>query len=420
MTMTNLLRRIAPLLGLLLTMPAAVSAESHGRLIGKVVDAAGHPIAGVTVTTTCPDIMDFQDVKTTNDRGIFMVDFPRVDVLYRYALEKTGYVGLKIEQKWTSEGTERHEFKMVTAGAMGTAGGPPESKSAAAIAAFNAGAVALKAKDWATAATKFEEAVGHDPNLRQAWAALSEARVEQKRYEDAATAADKAVALGATEEPVMRARWEAYRHLGDEAKTAQAREDLEKYSRLTEEAKRIHNEAVGLEKRGDEAGAYAKFKDALSIDPTLQPALLGLAVAALKTDHAAEALSAAETVLKADPGNAQAIRLRYNAALQVGNAAAITDALVALAAIDRTVALDNLFKLATAEYDANDMAGAKDKLGKVLTIDANYAKAHYLMGFILMREGSKQEARIQLERYLALAPNDPNAHIAKETLAYLK
>jgi Tfp pilus assembly protein PilF len=421
MTMKKLLLpRIAPLLGVLLVLPAAASAESHGRLIGKVVDNQGHPIAGVTVTTTCSDIMGFQDVETTNDRGIFMVDFPQVDVLYRHSFEKTGYVGLKIDQRWTTEGTERHEFKMYPAEAMGTEAGPPVSKSAAAIAAFNAGAVAFKAKDWATAATKFEEAVGHDPNLRQAWAALSEARVEQKRYEDAATAADKAIALGATEEPVMRARWEAYRHLGDEAKTAQARADLEKYSRLTEEAKRIHNEAVALVKAGDDAGAYARFKEALSIDPNLEPALIGLAGEALKTGHAAEAMAAAETVLKADSGNGPAIRLRYNAALQLGDAAAIADALVALAAIDRPAAVENLYKLANAAYDKDDTATAKDRVLKVLAIDPDYPQAHYLLGFLLMREGKKQEAKTQLERYLALAPNDPNAHIAKETLAYLK
>jgi Tfp pilus assembly protein PilF len=426
--MTKGHRWIVPLLTFLVAGAWTASAARQGRLIGKVVDTEGHPIAGVKVTTTCAEDPDFDDVATTNDKGIFLVDFSRINVLYHYEFDKAGYVTLKVDQRWTIEGTERHEFKMLPAEAIAPAQAvvgeaqPPASTSTSneAILAFNAGASSFRARDYATAAARFEEALQHDPQLRQAWAALSQAQVEQKRYSEAAAAADKAMALGATDEPVLRARWEAYRHLGDKAKEASAREDLEKVSRLTEEAKRIHNEGVALVKSGDDAGAYAKFKEALTIDPNLQPALLGLAAAGLKTGHAAEASAAAETVLKADPQNEAAIRDRYNAALQLGDEAKVVDALVSLAAVEPATARDNLFKLATAAYDADDVPAAKARLAKVLELDPNHARAHYLLGLLLMREGAKQEARSHLERFLALAPTDPDAGTAREALKYMK
>lgn len=417
--MTNAHRRIASILALVLTCPALALASGHGRLIGKVVDPEGHPIAGVVVTTTCGDLAEFHDVETTNDRGIFMVDFPRLNLLYLYEFEKAGRVPLRVEQKWTLEGTERHEFKMFPAEAV-TSAGPPASTSNAAITAFNAGVTAFKAKDYATAAAKFQEAAGQDPKLRQAWEALSQVRIEQKQYQDAADAAEKAVALGSRDEPVLRARWEAYRKLGDEAKAAKARADLEQFSRLTDEAKRIHNEAVALSKSGDEAGALAKFKEALSLDPGFQPALIGLAATALKLDRAKDAADAAETMLKADPHNEQALRIRYNASLKMGDSATVVDALVGLAAVDPVAARDGLFKLASAAYNADDTVNAKKRLGKLLEIDPNHPQAHYLLGLILMREGAKQEARSHLERFLALAPGDPDSATARDVLKYLQ
>jgi len=419
--MTTEHRRIGWLLVSILTVPGLASAR-QGRLIGKVVGPEGRPIAGVTVTTTCPEILDLRQVATTDSKGLFTVNFTRINLPYVHTFEKTGYGTLRVEQKWTLEGTERHEFKMAPAPATtaGAAAGPPASTSNQAIAAFNAGVVAFKARDYAAAGARFQEALSFDPGLRQAWVVLSQVHLEQKRYREAAEAAEKAVALGATDESVLRTRWEAYRNLGDKAKAAQAQQDLERSGRLTEEAKRIHNEGVALSKAGDDAGAFAKFQEALAIDPGFRPALLGLATAGLEIDKAAEAAAAAETLLKADPRSEPALRIRYNAALKLGDEAMAADSLVGLAAVDPGMARDSLFKLASVAFDSDNAAKAKDRLGRVLEIDPGHARSHYLLGLILMREGAKPEARSHLERFLALAPSDPDAGTAREALKYMK
>lgn len=412
-------RRIAWLLLMVLAIPGVAFAAREGRLIGKVVDAQGKPIAGVTVTATSKDIADFQKVTTTDAKGIFMVDFDRINVLYRYRFEKAGYVTAEAEQNWGVVGTERHEFTMHAAEAPVLDQGPPASASNTAIAAFNQGVRAFEAKDYSTARARFEEALRHDPNLRQAWSALSLVHLEQKRYQQAAEAAEKAIALGAADQAVLRTRWEAYRNLGDAAKTQAAREALEKAGRMEEEAKRIHNEGVALTKVGDDQEALTKFQQAVEIDPNLQQAWLALAVTGLKAGRAAEAAAAARKILETDPQHQEALRIQYNAALQTGDEDKIVDALLALAAIDRTVARDNLFKLAAKTFDAEDIVRAKERFTKVLALDPNHPRSNYYLGVILVREGARKEARSHLERFIRLAPNDPDAATAKGLLSYL-
>lgn len=415
--------RSAWFLIVILTVSGLVSAERIGRLVGKVVDPEGHPIPGVTVTTTCAEIPEFRQSDTTNDKGVFKVDFERANVVYLYTFEKAGLITLKVEQNWTFEGTQRQEFTMQPAEPGTLDGRPPASTSNQAIRAFNAGVVAFKATDYPTAMAKFEEALSFDPYMPQAWAALSQVHLEQKRYPEAAEAAEKAVALGSREEQVLRTRWEAYRHLGDESKIAEAKADFERFGRLAEEAKRIYNEGVALLKADDNEGAFARFQEALEADPTFQVARLALAATGLKLDRAAEAAAAAEAVLKQDPQNEQALRLRYNASLELGDEAMIVDSLVGLDAVDPVVARESLFHLAMAAFDRDDTVKAKEILGRILGLDPDHPRSHYLLGLILTREPgkeSREQAKRHLERFLQLSPNDPDAATAEGILSYLK
>ncbi|MDD5562195.1 MAG: tetratricopeptide repeat protein [Thermoanaerobaculaceae bacterium] len=410
---------MAWIVSLFLIAPGLAFAERQGTLIGKVLDPDGKPIRGVTVTVTSPQIPKFQDVETTDKRGMFTVGFDQIDVTYHYRFDMTGYQSLEVNQEWHLVGTQFFEWTMHPGAPVVVGGAVPASTSAPAVDAFNLGVAAFKAKDYATAETKFSEAVTHDPKLRQAWEALTAVQLQLGHDKEAAEAAEKAIALGSTEEPVLTARWQAYRNLKDEAKAAEALKDLERIGRATAEAKRIHNEGAALLKAGDDAGAAAKFQEALDIDPNLQPSLLGLATADLKLGRNADAATAAETVLKADPKNEQAIRLRYNACLALGDKTRLIDALVGLAPVEPVLARDGILRLAFDAYDANDMALAKERFDKALAIDPNYPQAYYFLALIDVGDGATAEAKVHLERFLQLAPNDKEANSAREMLKYL-
>jgi Tfp pilus assembly protein PilF len=413
-------RTMAWLLVLIWIIPGLAFAQEKGRLVGKVVDPAGKPIPGVVVTATSPQIPSFREVRTTDKKGAFTIDFDRVDVTYHYRFDKAGYQSVEAQQQWHLEGTQQYEWKM-SPGTTPAAGGlPPVSTSEPAILAFNGGITALKAKDYATAEAKFKEAVDNDPKLAQGWAALSAVQVETGHNKEAAEAAEKAMALGDRSEAVLMSRWQAYRNLKDEPKAAEALKDLEGVGRRVEEARKTHNEAVALVKAGDNAGAFAKFQEALKIDPNLQASLLGLATAGLKIGRNAEAATAAEAVLKADSKNEAAIRIRYNACLALGDKDRLADALVGLSAVEPAIASKGLLALAFDAYDANDRPRTKERFLKVLAIDPNQPLAHYYLAMVLINEGTTAEAKTHLERFLALAPNAAEAATAREILKTLK
>jgi tetratricopeptide (TPR) repeat protein len=413
-------RVTAWLLFLALVVPGLAFAQQRGRLIGKVVDTAGKAIPGVVVTATSPQIQSFREVRTTDKKGAFTIDFSQIDVTYQYRFEKAGYQSLDAQQEWHLEGTQHFQWTLQP-GTPGTAIGalPPASTSEPAVLAYNGGVVAFKAKDFATAEVKFKEAVGHDPNLVQAWVALSAAQVETKHNREAVEAAEKAITLGSKDEALLLARWQAYRNLKDDARAAEALKDLEKVGRRAEEAKKTHNEAVALVKAGDNAGAFAKFQEALDIDPNLEASLIGLATAGLKIGRNAEAATAAETVLKADPKNERAIRLRYNACLSLGDKDRLADALTSLALVEPAAARNGLLKLAFEAYDANDKPRARQRFLQVIHVYPKEPLAHYYVAMVYVSEGANAEAKTHLERFLELAPNNPEAPTAREMLKQL-
>lgn len=412
-------RWIVFLLVSLLLIPGLAFAARKGRLIGKVLDANGAPIGGVAVTATSPDLPGFKVTKTTDKKGVFTLDFREIDVTYVYRFEKPGFQTLQAEQHWGLEGTHQYEWTLHEGRSTVDDGPPPASTSAEAILAYNAGITAMRNKDNITAVARLKEATVHDPELRQAWAVLSSVHLELGNDREAAEAAEKAIALGALDESVLVARWQAYRNLKDETQTARALAELERIGRRLEEAKRVHNEAVALTKTGDNEGAFAKFQEALTLDPSLRPSLLGLATAGVAIGRNAEAVEAAETILKTEPGNEKALRLRFNAALALGDKVKLADALVGLAAIEPKVAHDGLLRLAFEAYDASDMTLAKQRFAKVLEIAPDSPMAHYYIGLISVGQGASPEARRHLQRFVELAPNDPEADSAREMLKHL-
>ena len=164
---------IAWILVLILAVPGLASAIRKGRLVGRVVDPEGDPIEGVTVTATSAEVPGFRVVETTDKKGVFKIDFDVINVVYRYQFQKVGYQSTEATQTWRKDGTARHDFTMQPGETRAVSGSPAASTSNQAILAFNAGVAAFEAKDYATAEAKIEEALDHDPELRQGWGALS-------------------------------------------------------------------------------------------------------------------------------------------------------------------------------------------------------------------------------------------------------
>lgn len=406
---------------LTLVMLVAGSAEAirKGRLIGKVVDPDGNPIEGVTVKATSDDVPDYNVIQVTDKKGVFKLDFEEINVVYTYQFSKAGYVTLLTEQTWEKDGTDRFTYTLTPGQSASVDEDAPVVTNSEAANAYAAAVEAFTAKDLATAEAKFEEALAYDGELRQAMEALTVVELQQGDYQETVEAAERAIAAGSTDMAIFRARWEAYRLMGDEEKTAEAAADLEKFGALTEEAKRIYNEGIHELKAGNKEGAFVKFDQALDADPHLQEALFAKATTGLEIGKFEEAADAAEGVLLQDPGNADALRLRYNAALHLDDEDMLIDTLVGLAPVEPEAAKKNLWLLAMAAYDDDDNERSKERFEKVLQVDPTNAQAHYLLGLVYLGEDNKAKVKSHLQRFLELAPDDPDAAAAKDILAYI-
>lgn len=408
-------------LTLLVLVSASVDAASRkGRLIGKIVDLEGNPIEGVTVKATSEEVSDFNEIEVTDAKGVFKLDFEVIEVVYKYEFSKIGFVTLLTEQTWRKDGTARYEWVLTPGQSASLDTDAPVLTSSEAAQAYTAAVKAFQAHDLPTAEAKLEEALEHDPELRQAWESLAVIELEQGDYQEAVEAAETAIEKGSTDMTIFRTRWEGYRLMGNEEMMTQAAADLEKFGALAEEAKRIYNEGIKELKGGDKEIAFMKFEQALKADPNLEPALFAVATTGMEIGKFEESAAAAQTILEQDPGNADALRIRYNAALQLDDEQMLMDALVRLAPVEPEAAKRGLWLLAMAAYNANDNERSKERFEKVLLVDPTKAQAHYLLGLVYLGEDNKEKTQEHLQRFIELAPDDPDAAAAKDILAYIQ
>ncbi len=69
-----------------------------------------------------------------------------------------------------------------------------------------------------------------------------------------------------------------------------------------------------------------------------------------------------------------------------------------------------------ARYDSGDTRGAEEAAQTVLALAPDYADAHLLLATIDLDSGKKPEAKVELQKYLDLAPQGPHADEAKALL----
>jgi len=408
---------LIPVLALLTV--GSLFAAGEGRMIGTVVDSNGEPVAGVKVTVTSPQLSSFIETTETKKNGKFIVAFADAYLPYLYSFEKTGFQKREVEYKAARSGISREIFEIYEGQDPAAGGGEVASGSNEAILAFNAALSAFQAGDMTTAETKVTEALALDAEIYQAQLLLAELSHKQRNYERAATASEAALALAPGNSDALRLRYQAYRDGGDKTKAEEAFEDFKAAGEAGREAKRVYNEGVQLDRGGDSEAAYAKFLQAAEMDPSLDLANKAIMAAAFKTKRFDEAAKAAERILVINPVNPEALRVRYDSYVGLGDNEKVFEALVDLGAVDQEFVSSSLLQKAGEMYNSGDSANAAKMYKKVLEVNPNHAKSHYQLGIISVQSGDNAAAKAHFEKFLAMAPDDPDASTAKEMMAYL-
>ena len=396
------------------------AAQAGGRISGKVEDQAGNPVEGVQVTAISPTLKSFKVEKTTNKKGKFVLAFTDSTAAYVVELKKEGYQTIAAPINPVPGQTRMVEYVLLPAvgGEQVTAERAGLTGAGRAVVVYNEGVEAQRAGDLELAAKKYNEAASVNPELAAAHTSLAAVAHMRGDYAEAAAEAEKALAIDPMDARAMQIRYDSYRLTGDKEKAKEAEQALRDLGELSDTAARIFNEGAEAYNAGDMATAISKFQEAADLDPSLVQARLVLAKLFFAEGNLSEALARAEEAVALEPDNGEALRIAYNSARRLGDTEKAAKALDGLAASDPEWAATGLYQLAVELYNNNQAEAAAQALERVIQVDPDHAKAHYLLGVAQFNTGQTGTATEHLQRFLELAPDDPDAAIARDLLSY--
>ena len=404
----------------LLALAAGQAEAQAARVVVAVKDPAGHPIEGVTVTATCEAKGDYRVVKTTNAKGTATVI--HVDSLqtYHYELAKEGYEAAARDVQ--PDYTQTTKLEIVLASrlpvAPAQAGAPVPSGRGKALTAFNEGTAAQQKGDLDLAEQKFRQAAELSPDAPEPHIALSVVAHLRSDYRGAAAEAEAALAISPTNAQALFLRYDAYRLLGDTEKAAAAADALRQSGAAPAAAQEVFRKGIDAYRAGDNDLAVEKFRQSIDLDPKFVNGYVMLGNVSLKQGDATQAAALAGKALELEPENANALRVRYDALRQLGDEAGAKQALDALIAGDPQWASTELYNHAVELFNTNEMVSAAAALERVVEAKPDDARAHFLLGMAKYNIGETDDARTHLSRFLELAPDDPDAALAREMLSY--
>jgi tetratricopeptide (TPR) repeat protein len=413
---------VSMLVGTALVLTASETAAQMARISGQVVDPGGQPVAGVTITVTTPDSEKFELVRTTNKKGKVTLSFGRGDWQYGVRLEKEGYqtkteplplaVGGTVQAEWTLA-----PETAAAAGAGDVAGGGGGA-SGKVVRTFNEGVEAQRMGDLDLAEEKYRRAAEMNPELAAAHTALAAVASIREDWETAAAEAEAAIAIDPEDVRAMQIRFDAYRNLGQEAKASEAAAALREVGDLDAAAARIFNEGIDAYTAGNLAMAQSKFQQVIQFSPDLVAPYVALAQISLAQGSPAEALAMVRSALEREPDDVRALKIALDGARTMGDTDTAVEALDRLVELDPQWVTTTLFDHAAELFNENRAADAAIELEYVVKADPEMARAHYLLGVALFNTGRADEGRGHLQTFLELAPDDPDAEIARGLLSY--
>ncbi|MCP4898609.1 MAG: hypothetical protein GY906_16675, partial [bacterium] len=311
----------------------AVDAQTVGRVSGHVLDTAGHPIHGVVVKVTSPDLEKFDVEKETNAKGRFLVTHTNVTSTYLYTLNKTGFETL-IDHIKPTIGTKNCKFVMRPSSTSGEGAGSKTAENSRAIPVYNKGATALMAGDVELARDSFLRASEIDPQLAVSHIGLASLSMLEQNYDAAASSAEKALALDPGNPRALQLRFDAHRLAGNDSMAQESAQALREIGGLSEAAKRVFNEGAQAYNSGDLELGRMKFETAVNMDPSLVVAYVALARLALQQNEPKLALNMAREALQREPENVLAMKLCYEGARRSSDTTAVSDALARISTAD--------------------------------------------------------------------------------------
>jgi len=407
----------AILAALLFTSMLAAPAEARKNereteLRGEVSGPEGEPVGGAIVTlepATAEPGDELYDTDTDR-KGEFELEMG--DAAGTFILRITSPDYAPFEGEISLQGGEIQQVQIKLLGAEA-------GKKREAVLAYNRGVQAFEAKDLETAAASFAEATTLDPGLAPPYLGLAEVLAQGGDYEKAAAAIEKFLELAPDDPQGLRLAYYVYRGLGDPEKLALMLEAIKNTPYAKSLAVDAYNQGAMGTQAQDYDRAASSFENALELDPSLAQAYEGLSLARYHLRQYPEALRAVEKLLELQPESVAGRRLRFLIYENLDLGEKTDEALEAYLEVDPDAGIKILMERAELAFRTGELARSKSMLLEVLESKPDLPRAHYQLGLVYSSEGDNAKAKEHLERFLELAPDDPEAPSARDILQYL-
>ena len=258
--------RWIPAFGLaaLLTGAATLFAGAQGRVVGKVTDGAGKPLADVKITVTTPAITNFKLEVKTDKEGKWQLILNDATIRYRYKFEKSGYMPFEIEKKVGIGQTETLDAQLLNP-EQAVEKGLVKVLEDPFVVAFNTAVDKLQAGEVDVAMEKAEEAIRLGPTRSNAYDLGTKLAVLKKDWVKAIEWGEKSLSLEPDNPPMFAILAEAYRAKGSKEKAAEYEKRF--IAANPDQPDVLYNQAVELYNKGDAKSAEPILKKVLAIKP---------------------------------------------------------------------------------------------------------------------------------------------------------
>jgi tetratricopeptide (TPR) repeat protein len=182
---------------------------------------------------------------------------------------------------------------------------------------------------------------------------------------------------------------------------------------------KTYNEGVIALNANDLPTAKQKFTEAIGKNAEYGQAYGGLARVLWKEEDWQGALDNALKSVQYNPEDTEINQVLYAAYNGLGQKDKAEEVLKKMQAENPEKAGLNMFNQAADLYNAGNVAEAKKIFEAIVAGQPNHAKTHYMLGMCYAGEDNKAKAKEHFEKFLQLAPNDPDAGTAQEMLKYV-
>jgi tetratricopeptide (TPR) repeat protein len=256
-------------------------ASTQSRVAGVVVDTAGKPIAGATITVTCPEAAAYQKVMETDAKGQFKILLLDATKSYVFTTTAGGYSDYSETVK-VPAGTMDNQLSFELQSLLESqAANQQQIMEQPGYKEYDEGRELLKADDLDGAHAKFTEAVAAVPDLAPAWGGLADIEYRRGDHAKALEYAETCIEYDDESSKCLAVAANSASALGDDAAK---KKYLERYQAINpDDPATLFNQAADYLNALDDDSARPLLEQCLEVDPEFEKCLFELGMVLLRS-----------------------------------------------------------------------------------------------------------------------------------------